>query len=148
MKELFENVINNREYELRDILNKIAERHINNDITDEDKTYLEELARNNANPVNSYAPDGDLIKQLFKRIEALEKVVFVETDEPVEDGEQVGGQVGEQVEKYPLYVQPTGQHDAYKVGDKITFNDKRYTCIMDNCVWDPSTYPNAWELVE
>ena len=141
MKELFENVINNRNYELRDILNKIAERHINNDLTDDDKTYLEELARNNANPQNSYAPDGDLIKQLFERVEALEKVVFVETDEPVEDEEEV-------VDEYPLYVQPTGSHDAYKIGDKITFNDKRYTCTMDNCVWDPSTYPNAWELVE
>ena len=141
MKELFENVINNRDYELRDILNKIAERHINNDITDEEKTYLEELARNNANPQNSYAPNEDLIAQLFKRVEALEKVVFVETDEPVEDEEIV-------VEEYPLYVQPTGAHDAYKVGDKITFNDKRYTCTMDNCVWNPSTYPNAWEEVK
>ena len=141
MKELFENVINNRDYELRDILNKIAERHINNDLTDEEKTYLEELARNNANPQNSYAPNEDLIAQLFKRVEALEKVVFVETDEPVEDEEIV-------VEEYPLYVQPTGAHDAYKVGDKITFNDKRYTCTMDNCVWDPSTYPNAWEEVK
>ena len=141
MKELFENVINNRDYELRDILNKIAERHINNDITDEEKTYLEELARNKANPQNSYAPNEDLIAQLFKRVEALEKVVFVETDEPVEDEEII-------VDEYPLYVQPTGSHDAYKVGDKITFNDKRYTCTMDNCVWNPSTYPNAWEEVK
>ena len=141
MKELFLNVINNRDYELRDILNKIAERHINNDLTDEEKTYLEELARNNANPQNSYAPNEDLIAQLFKRVEALEKVVFVETDEPVEDEEIV-------VEEYPLYVQPTGAHDAYKIGDKITFNDKRYTCTMDNCVWNPSTYPNAWEEVK
>ena len=141
MKELFENVINNRDYELRDILNKIAERHINNDLTDDEKTYLEELARNNANPQNSYAPNEDLIAQLFKRVEALEKVVFVETDEPVEDEEIV-------VEEYPLYVQPTGSHDAYKIGDKITFNGKRYTCTMDNCVWDPSTYPNAWEEVK
>ena len=141
MKELFLNVINNRDYELRDILNKIAERHINNDLTDEEKTYLEELARKNANPQNSYAPNEDLIAQLFKRVEALEKVVFVETDEPVEEEEIV-------VEEYPLYVQPTGRHDAYKIGDKITFNDKRYTCTMDNCVWDPSTYPNAWEEVK
>lgn len=141
MKELFENVINNRDYELRDILNKIAERHINNDLTDEEKTYLDELARNNANPQNSYAPNEDLIAQLFKRVEALEKVVFVETDTPVEDEEII-------VDEYPLYVQPTGAHDAYKVGDKITFNDKRYTCTMDNCVWDPSTYPNAWEEVK
>lgn len=141
MKELFLNVINNGDYELRDILNKIAERHINNDLTDEEKTYLEELARNNANPQNSYAPNEDLIAQLFERVEALEKVVFVETDEPVEDEEIV-------VDEYPLYIQPTGSHDAYKVGDKITFNNKKYTCTMDNCVWDPSTYPNAWELVE
>lgn len=141
MKELFENVIKNGDYELKDILNKIAERHINNDINNDEKTYLEELARNNANPKNSYAPNEDLIAQLFKRVEALEKKVFVETDEPVEDEEVI-------VDEYPLYTQPTGSHDAYKIGDKITFNDKKYTCIMDNCVWSPSVYPQAWEVVE
>lgn len=49
---------------------------------------------------------------------------------------------------HQAYVQPSGAHDAYKVGDKITFSGKRYRCKMDGCVWDPITYPAAWEYVE
>ena len=37
MKELFINVINNGDYSLRDMLKKINERHINNNLTDEEK---------------------------------------------------------------------------------------------------------------
>ena len=50
-------------------------------------------------------------------------------------------------EEYPEYVQPTGAHNAYKIGDKITFNEKKYICKLDNCVWSPSEYPAAWEEV-
>ena len=36
----------------------------------------------------------------------------------------------EPVEEYPEYVKPTGAHDAYKIGDKITYNGKRYECHL------------------
>ena len=46
---------------------------------------------------------------------------------------------------YPLWSQPSGAHDAYYTGDKITFKGVHYICLMDNCVWSPLTYPAAWQ---
>lgn len=51
-------------------------------------------------------------------------------------------------DEWPEYKQPTGAHDAYHVGDKIAYNGKHYTCVMDGCVWTPDTYPQGWQLVE
>lgn len=54
--------------------------------------------------------------------------------------------------EYPEWKQPTGAHDAYHRGDKITFTDgKKYECIAPEgvaVVWDPVTYPAYWQLVE
>ena len=52
------------------------------------------------------------------------------------------------LEEYPEWVQPTGAHDAYKVGDKITYNGKKYECLKDGCVWTPDDYPQGWKLVK
>ena len=139
MKELFKNVINNGDFELKDILNKISESYIKNDLSNNDKEELESLARDKANPQNSYAPLEQRLEEVFKRLQALEEVVFVQEEEPNEE---------ETVEEFPEYVQPTGSHNAYKAGDKVTFENKKYTCLMDNCVWNPNEYPQAWEIVE
>lgn len=143
MKELFINVINNGDYSLRDILRKINERHINNDLTDEEKVELEEMARNNAKAINDYAPIEERLEEAFRRIEELEsKVKALEgtETEPSEGEEEV-------VEEYPEYVQPLGSHDAYKIGDKVTFNGKRYVSLIDGNNWSPSVYPQGWEEV-
>ena len=50
-------------------------------------------------------------------------------------------------EEWPAFVQPAGAHDAYKQGDKVTYNGQHYICKIDNCVWNPDAYPAAWELV-
>lgn len=49
------------------------------------------------------------------------------------------------LDEWPEFVQPTGAHDAYNTGDKITFNGEHYVCKMDGCTWSPSDYPAAWE---
>lgn len=50
------------------------------------------------------------------------------------------------VEEYPLWVQPTGVQDAYMTGDKVTFEGKRYTSVIDNNTWSPTDYPQGWKL--
>lgn len=76
------------------------------------------------------------IDKLADRVTALEnKQESTGSEEPEED-------------EYPEYVQPTGAHDAYKVGDKITYNGKKYECIFNGCVWTPDAYPAGWKLVE
>jgi hypothetical protein len=58
------------------------------------------------------------------------------------------GEPEKPADEWPEYVQPTGAHDAYHVGNKITYNGKHYTCIYDGCVWTPDAYPQGWQLVE
>lgn len=49
--------------------------------------------------------------------------------------------------EYPEFKQPTGAHDAYKKGDKITFNGKKYESLIDNNVYSPTAYPAGWKEV-
>lgn len=44
----------------------------------------------------------------------------------------------------PEFVQPTGAHDAYQTGDKVTFEGSVYTSNIDNNTWSPSAYPAGW----
>lgn len=45
---------------------------------------------------------------------------------------------------YPEWVQPTGGHDAYNTGDRVTYNGKVYESTMDGNVWSPTDYPAGW----
>lgn len=44
------------------------------------------------------------------------------------------------VEEFPEWVQPTGAHDAYKKGDKVTHNGLRWISEADSNVWEPGVY--------
>ena len=140
MYEIFKNALKGQ-YELVDMLNKIAEYYIKGNLSKEEKEELEDEARNNASPENSYAPIMEQLNEAFKRIEALESDVKELKGESTEE-------LTEPVEEYPEYVKPTGAHDAYHVGDKITYNGKHYECIFDGCVWNPDEYPQGWKEVE
>lgn len=141
MYNLFKNIISIKDYELVDILNKIDEYYVKSKLTKEEKEELEDEARTNANPENSYAPLKTQLNEVFERIKSLEgRVSILEGNNPEEPSEPV--------EEYPEYVQPTGAHDAYHVGDKITYNGKHYECIFDGCVWNPDEYPAGWKEVE
>ena len=48
---------------------------------------------------------------------------------------------------YPEWVQPTGAHDAYNVGDRVTYNGKVYESTMNGNVWAPDAYPAGWKEV-
>ena len=49
------------------------------------------------------------------------------------------------VEAWPEWVQPTGAHDAYNKGDKVTFEGDHYISLIDANVWSPAVYPAGWE---
>lgn len=42
--------------------------------------------------------------------------------------------------------QPTGAHDAYQSGDKVTHNGQTWVSTADNNVWEPGVY--GWEVSE
>lgn len=47
--------------------------------------------------------------------------------------------------EYPEWVQPTGAHDAYMKGDKVSHNEKHWICNMDYCTYEPGVY--GWDEV-
>jgi len=50
----------------------------------------------------------------------------------------------------PVWVQPTGAHDAYNIGDKVhfpTITDPVYESLINANVWSPTVYPAGWQLV-
>ncbi|MCL2752318.1 MAG: hypothetical protein FWE62_06165 [Firmicutes bacterium] len=51
------------------------------------------------------------------------------------------------VEDWPEFVQPTGGHDAYQTGDKVTYKGERYESVIDNNVWSPEGYPAGWMTI-
>lgn len=50
------------------------------------------------------------------------------------------------VEEWPEWVQPTGAHDAYNAGDKVTFEGQHYVSLINGNVWSPTAYPAGWQL--
>lgn len=42
--------------------------------------------------------------------------------------------------EWPEWVQPTGSHDAYAKGDKVTHNGKKYISDADANVWEPGVF--------
>lgn len=80
---------------------------------------------------NVWAPDA--YPQGWKLVEDVG-----ETTEP----EEPGG------ETYPEWTQPTGAHDAYSKGDRVTYGGKVYESLIDSNVWSPDAYPAGWQLVE
>ena len=49
------------------------------------------------------------------------------------------------IDEYPEWVQPTGAHDAYNTGDKVSYNGKHYISTIDANTYAPDVY--GWEVV-
>ena len=45
------------------------------------------------------------------------------------------------------WVQPEGAHDAYAIGDRVTFEGATYESLIAANVWSPTAYPAGWELI-
>lgn len=73
---------------------------------------------------------------LPSEVPALYKVFYQRTAE---------GDDGDEVEVIPDWVQPTGSHDAYNIGDKVMFEGKAYQSVVDGNVWSPVAY--GWKEV-
>ena len=129
-------------YDLADLLHRIDVLYAGGRLTDAERTDLYDLARAGADPEYSLAP-------VVERVEALE-AWRSEVDAKLSAIEGGGTEPGpeEPADEWPEYVQPTGAHDAYHAGDKVTWQGSRYVCTAPDgvaCVWDPGTYPAYWE---
>ena len=126
MKELFEQVIRMKNYDLKSLLNCIDQYHIEGRLTDAERLELTQLAREGAAPEYNYKGEIDA---LWAAVRALQQSVSL----PAEQDE------------WPEYVQPNGAGTAYQVGDKVTFNGVHYICRLPHCVWSPADYPIGWQ---
>ncbi|MCQ9367943.1 hypothetical protein NQ036_06755 [Brevibacterium sp. 91QC2O2] len=46
----------------------------------------------------------------------------------------------------PEWVAPTGAHDAYQTGDRVTYRGQVYRSLIDGNTWSPTDYPAGWEV--
>ena len=46
------------------------------------------------------------------------------------------------------WIQPTGTHDAYHTGDRVTFEGEVWESVIDNNTWSPTDYPQGWERID
>ena len=51
------------------------------------------------------------------------------------------------VDEYPTWVRPTGAQDAYSIGDKVTYQGKKYISAINGNTWSPTEYPTGWQSV-
>lgn len=84
------------------------------------------------------------LNKLYKCLQSHKSEVNREPDKAV----SLWVEISDPSIEYPPYKQPTGVHDAYNTGDKVTFEDKHYICLNDHVVHSPKDLPGAWKLVE
>ena len=131
----FYELIGGRRYDLEDVLHRIDVMYAAGRLTDDERTALYALARENAKAEYDYAAEIEAIWAAIRELRA-----------------SAGGSSGSSGEsdEWPAYQQPTGAHDAYYAGDKITYNGKHYVCIMPEnaaCTYPPDVYPAGWQEV-
>lgn len=147
MYEIIKAVIESGRFELADMIKKIDTMWLQGGLMDDQRTELVELARGNADPANSYAGVRQQLDALFAKQADLAKEVAWIKDEIAS---LQGGTVdpAPEPDEWPEYVQPTGAHDAYKMGDRVSYKGNHYICKMAGCVWAPDVYPAAWDAAE
>lgn len=47
----------------------------------------------------------------------------------------------------PEWKQPTGAHDAYNKGDKVSFSGKVYESLITGNTWSPTAYAAGWKEI-
>ena len=128
IKGIFEQTILRGGFDLAAMLERIYLYNVEAKLTDEERESLYALARQHARPQYNYDAE---IEALWAAIRELQQ------------GGQQGGTTPS--DEWPEFVQPAGAHDAYHVGDKVTFNGKHYVCKLASCDWSPAVYPDAWK---
>lgn len=92
-----------------------------------------------AKGLNRYQHNGELYK-------VVQPTTFQEQYKPGAEGTS-SIFVKISLEEWPEWIQPTGAHDAYAKGDKVTHNSKKWTSDVDANTWEPGVY--GWtEFVE
>ena len=134
MKTIFESVIARGDYNLTDLLGKIDSYHVERKLSDDDRDELYAKARAGALDALGYDVKAE-IDALWAAVRALQA------------GANAGNGATEESQAPAEFVQPTGAHDAYNLGDRVTYSGRVYESIINGNVWSPDVYPDGWEIV-
>ena len=141
MYEQVKTVIKSGRYELKDMLRKIDVLWLQGDLTNAQKAELEDMARSAADMDKGYAS----LEERIAELEAWKKQIE-------ENGGEVPTPGEEEDEEYPAWHKPTGEHDAYYTGARMTYTDgKKYECIAPEgygVTYGPDVLPGMWKLME
>ena len=136
MYEQIKTVIASGRYELKDMLRKIDVVWMQGNLEDEQRDELVRMARDDADMSKGFAS----IEERVAALEAWRK--------QLEENGGVPEQGGEVDAAYPAWRKPTGAHDAYYTGGKMTYTDgKRYECIAPEgygVTYGPDVLPGMW----
>lgn len=80
-----------------------------------------------------------------------EVVGTVGADAPEDvEGDGQGGEVAApepETPAAPQFRQPSGAHDAYKMGDRVTYDGRVYESTINANAYSPDAYPAGWRAV-
>lgn len=57
-----------------------------------------------------------------------------------EDAPSLWTRIADPAQEWPEWIQPTGAHNAYAQGAKVSHGGKRWVSDVDNNVWEPGVY--------
>ena len=139
MYEMIRENIDGGGFDLRDMLLKIDRTWYEGAIDATERDQLKDYARQHAVAEDSYAPTGARVLALEVALRALETRVAAL--------EGAGSSQGADSADVTEWKQPTGAHDAYAKGDRVTFGGKVWESVIDGNVWNPAVYPAGWKEV-
>ena len=132
MKTIFENVIERGGYDLTGLLGKIDSYHVMGRLTDAERDELYAKARAGAREALEYDIKAE-IDALWAAVRALQgNGSGSDTHDPQAPAE---------------FVQPTGAHDAYNLGDRGSYGSKVGESVINGNVWSPDVYPDGWKEI-
>lgn len=135
MFNVFKNVIENRNFELKGIIKKIDTLWAQSSITDDERAELISLAQSKAN-VQQSIDVMQKLEELDKRMKVVEEML-ANNDNNSDDTEVVYADY--EVGKW------------YYNGNIVKYEDVLYKCVAPDgvvCVWSPTEYPAYWEVTE
>lgn len=136
MYELIKQVIESHSYKDSNALTaKIQRMYVEGELTEEQYTELRALLIEQ-NPVKAYDAEAEIDKVWVELRRIANIVDHMPEPEPEPEPD------------IPVWVQPTGAHNAYQMGDKVHYpgaNDPVYESLINGNVWSPDAYPAGWQ---
>lgn len=136
MYELIKQVIESHSYRDSNALTaKIQRMYVEGELTEEQYTELRALLIEQ-NPVKAYDAEAEIDKVWVELRRIANIVDHMPEPEPEPEPD------------IPVWVQPTGAHNAYQMGDKVHYpgaNDPVYESLINGNVWSPDAYPAGWQ---